>query len=36
MAKAPKVGYTVIWNTSQAETTGEVVAKKTKDFQFER
>jgi Hypervirulence associated proteins TUDOR domain len=35
MAKTPSVGDTVTWNTSQGETTGTVVEKKTKDFQFD-
>jgi Hypervirulence associated proteins TUDOR domain len=35
MATTPKVGDTVTWNTSQGETRGKVVEKKTKDFQFD-
>ncbi|MDQ4138400.1 MAG: DUF2945 domain-containing protein [Actinomycetota bacterium] len=35
MAKTPSVGDTVTWNTSQGKTTGTVVEKKTKDFQFD-
>jgi surface antigen len=35
MAKAPSVGDTVTWNTSQGKTTGKVIEKKTKDFQFD-
>lgn len=35
MAKTPSVGDRVTWNTSQGETSGKVVEKKTKDFQFD-
>ena len=35
MATTPSVGETVTWNTSQGETRGRVVEKKTKDFQFD-
>ena len=34
MAKTPSVGDSVTWNTSQGETSGKVVEKKTKDFQL--
>jgi hypothetical protein len=30
-----KVGDKVKWNTSQGETHGKIVEKKTKDFQFD-
>ncbi|MFC0678460.1 DUF2945 domain-containing protein [Lysobacter korlensis] len=35
MAKTPSVGDTVTWNTSQGQTRGKVLERKTKDFQFE-
>jgi hypothetical protein len=35
MAKQPAVGDHVTWNTPQGKTTGKVVEKKTKDFQFD-
>ena len=35
MAKNPSVGDEVTWNTPQGKTTGKVVEKKTKDFQFD-
>ncbi len=30
-----KVGQHVTWNTSQGETSGRVVERKTKDFEFD-
>lgn len=30
-----KVGEHVTWNTSQGETSGRVVERKTKDFEFD-
>ena len=35
MANTPSVGDSVTWNTSQGTTSGKVVEKKTKDFQFD-
>jgi hypothetical protein len=35
MAKDLSPGDRVSWDTSQGRTRGEIVAKKTKDFQFD-